>query len=284
MLDPFRTVPVEARSENLARYAEFLLRRDGTMDHEKQFLSYREEGIRRFETAPSRIRDIDRDLFKAQYASFDRTKETSAEMLLLLALVKVNGAEAYGVTRTYDKVLRRAMKNKDQCELTLLTEETYHTRLLLSASLAYGVEVSGAYEPPAALRALIATIGAVPASMARPLVLASEVLGILLFLNLLEKNREVLRHDPELRDGIEERLSEIITDELGHMSFNRALLGPVGMAEARMLLPVVAASMSGIFPELNVLGSMARASTDEVAGLVSGRRLPEQVARTAFIC
>jgi hypothetical protein len=284
MLDPFRTVPVEARSENLAAYAEFLLRRDGTMDHEKQFLSRREEGIRRFETPPVRIRDIDRDLFKAQYDAFDRNKDTSAEMLLLLSLVKVNGAEAYGVTRTYDKVLRRAIKNKDQCELTLLTEETYHTRLLVSSSLAYGVEVTGAYEPPAALRALIATIAAVPANMARPLVLASEVLGILLFLNLLEKNREVLRHDPELRDGIEERLCEIITDELGHVSFNRALLGPVGMVEARMLLPVVAVSMSGIFPELNVLGSMARASTDEVAGLVSGRRLPEQVTRTAFIC
>jgi len=270
MLDIFRTLPAEARRENLASYREFLIRRDGAMDLDKRQLSRREEGVRRYETAPARIREIDRDLFKSQYDAFDPKVETSAEMLLLLALVKVNGAEAYGVNRSYDKVLRRALKNQDECELTLLCEETYHTRILVSTALSYGLDVGSAYEPPAALRALITAIGATPLFVSRPLVLASEILA-------------VLSHDPELRDGVEERLCEILTDEIGHMSFNRACIGAAGMAQARMLLPMVAVGMSGAFPELNALGSMASASGDEVAGLVTGRRIPEHVAKSAFI-
>jgi hypothetical protein len=253
------------------------------MDLDKRQLSRREEGVRRYETAPARIREIDRDLFKSQYDAFDPKVETSAEMLLLLALVKVNGAEAYGVNRSYDKVLRRALKNQDECELTLLCEETYHTRILVSTALSYGLDVGSAYEPPAALRALITAIGATPLFVSRPLVLASEILAVLMFTNLLEKSRQVLSHDPELRDGVEERLCEILTDEIGHMSFNRACIGAAGMAQARMLLPMVAVGMSGAFPELNALGSMASASGDEVAGLVTGRRIPEHVAKSAFI-
>jgi hypothetical protein len=104
-----------------------------------------------------------------------------------------------------------------------------------------------------------------------------------LFLNLLEKTRVVLRHDPELRDSVEERLCEIITDEIGHMSFNRQCMGAFGIAQARMLLPVVATGLSGAFPDLRALGALSSASEDEVKSLASGRRFPEQVLRSAFV-
>src|SRR4029077_2692252 len=133
------------------------------------------------------------------------------------------------------------------------------------------------------LRALISAIAVSPMAIARPLTLASEVLGILLFLNLLETTRVVLRADAELRDAVEERLCEIITDELGHMSFNRQCLGAAGIAQARMLLPFVATGLSGAFPELRALGTMSSASDDELRGLASGRRLPEEVVRSAFL-
>ncbi len=283
LVDIFRPLAPEARRENLAAYKSFLAARDGALDLEKNQLRRREEGMLRYERPLSRIREIDRDLFAAQYASFNPKVETPPEVLLLVALVKVNGAEAYGVHKTFDKVLRRAMKNDDTNEITLLVEETYHTRILLSTALSYGIDVKTAYKPPTALRALITTIGKSPMFLARPLTLASEVLGILMFLNLLEKSRVILRHDPELRDAVEERLSEIITDELGHMTFNRSCLGAAGIAQARMLLPIVATGLSGTFPDLNALGTMSSASDEDVASLVSGRRLPEQVARSAFI-
>jgi hypothetical protein len=283
MLDIFRTLPADARRENLASYREFLAARDGTKDLDKRQLSRREEGMLRYERPLSRIRDIDRDLFKSQYDAFDPKVETPPETLLLLALVKVNGAEAYGVERTYDVALRRALKSQDECELTLLCEETYHTRILLSSALSYGVDVSSAYEPPASLRALIGAIGATPTFVARPLIFASEILGVIVFSNLLEKSREILRHDPEMRDAVEERLCEVLVDELGHVSFNRACLGAAGIAQARVLLPLIAATMSSTIPELKALGTMSSGTGHDLAGVISGRRIPEQVARAAFI-
>jgi hypothetical protein len=283
MLDIFRPLPLADRRANLAAYQKFLADRDGVMDVEKRQLSRREERMARYERPPPRIREIDRQLFTAQYASFNPKIETPPEVLLLVALVKVNAAEAFGVNRTFDKVLRRAVKHDDTCELTLLIEETYHTRILLSTALSYGVEVKSAYQPPTALRALISTIGGSPTVIARPLTLAAEVLGVLMFLNLLEKTRVVLRHDPELRDAVEERLCEIITDEIGHMSFNRQCMGAFGIAQARLLLPLVATGLSGAFPELRAIGAMSSASEGEVQSLASGRRFPEQVVRNAFL-
>jgi hypothetical protein len=283
MLDIFKPLPLADRRANLAAYQKFLADRDGVMDVEKRQLSRREERMARYETPPPRIREIDRELFTAQYASFNPKIETPPEVLLLVALVKVNAAEAFGVNRTFEKVLRRAVKHDDTCELTLLIEETYHTRILLSTALFYGIEVESAYQPPTALRALISAIGGSPMVIARPLTLAAEVLGILLFVNLLEKTRVVLRHDPELRDSVEERLCEILTDEIGHMSFNRQCMGAFGIAQARMLLPLVATGLSGAFPELRAIGAMSSASEREVQSLASGGRFPEQVVRNAFL-
>jgi len=283
MLDIFKPLPPADRRANLAAYQKFLTDRDGLVDVEKRQLSRREERMARYERPPSRIREIDRGLFTAQYDSFNPKVETPPEVLLLVSLVKINAAEAFGVNRNFERVLRRAVKNEDTCELTLLIEETYHTRILLSTSLSYGIEVESAYQPPTSLRALISAIAVSPMAIARPLTLASEVLAILLFLNLLEKARVVLRHDAELRDSVEERLCEIITDEIGHMSFNRQCMGAVGIAQARMLLPLVARGLSRAFPELTALGTMSSASEGEVLGLASGERLPEQVVRDAFL-
>jgi hypothetical protein len=143
--------------------------------------------------------------------------------------------------------------------------------------------VTTSYKPPAALRTLIAGVAYTPELFSRPLTLAAEILGLCTFLNLLEKTREVLRHDPELRDAVEERLCEVITDELGHMSFNRACLGPAGFAQVRMMLPIVARGVSGVVPEIRALGASTLASDDEIAGLISGRRLPEHVVKSAFL-
>jgi hypothetical protein len=282
-IDIFRPVPREARRENLAAYQKFLTDRDGVLDLDKQQLSHRETGMARYERPLSRIREIDRHLFGAQYESFDSKVETSPELLLLLALTKVNAAEAYGVYTGFESTRRRALENDDGCELMVLVEETYHTRILVSTALSYGIEVKAAYKPPSALRALIAAIVKTPTGFSRPMSMAAEVLGVLLFLNLLEKSRVILRHDPELRDSVEERLCEIMTDEIGHVSYNRACIGPVGMAEARAILPMVAMVLTRTFPEVTMLGAMASASRDEVAALASGRRLPEQVMRSAFI-
>ncbi len=283
LVDIFRPIAPEVRGENLAAYHKFLQARDGVMDLEKRELSHREAGMSRYEKPLPVVRDIDRDLFAAQYTSFDAKAQLSPELLLLLALVKINAAEAYGVNAAYDRTYRRAVRNDEACELMILVEETYHTRILVSTALSYGLEIKSAYKPPTALRSLIGTIANSPTALARPLTLAAEVLAVLMFTNLLEKSRIVLRHDPELRDSVEERLCEIITDEIGHMSYNRACIGPFGMMQARAILPMVAMGLAGAFPEMQALGTMSSASSGEVSALANGARLPEQVLRSAFI-
>ncbi len=283
MLDLFRPLPLDARLENRAAYQKFLAARDGVVDLEKRTLTRREEGMARYMKPLPRVRGIDRALFDAQYASFDPKMATSPETLLLISLVKVNAAEAFGVNKFYEKVFRRAVKNNDALELTLLIEETYHTRILLSSAVLYGIEVTAPFRPPTALRALIGGIAYSPEFMSRPLTLASEILGTLLFLNLLEKCREVLRHDPELRDAVEERICEIMVDEIGHISFNRMCLGGAGLAQARAILPIVAMTLPRSIPELTALGAMATASEGEITSLATGRGLPEHVRKAAFL-
>jgi hypothetical protein len=246
-------------------------------------LTLRERGMERFERPLARLRDIDRELFQSQYENFDRKRKTPAEVLLLIGLVKVNAAESYGVSQSFDKVYRRAIESEDDLELVLLIEETYHTRILLSSAVLYGIDVKSPYRPHAGLRALIGGINHTPDFISRPLILAGEILGSLAFLNLLHKTREILGHDPELRDAVEERVSEILVDEIGHVSFNRMCMGPAQLVETRLLLPAVAMGLSSAVPELGMLGAVSSTLSDDLARFRSERRLPEHVRKAAFI-
>jgi hypothetical protein len=283
MLDIFSPLSLEARRENRAAYQKFLTDRDGVVDIERRTLTRREEGMARYTKPLARIREMDSRLFEARCASFDPKAETPPEVLLLLALVKVNAAESFGANRTYERVFRHAIKHNDSLELTLLIEETYHTRILLSSTVLYGIEVTAPFKPPASLRALIAGITKSPEFVSRPLTLASEILGTLVFAKLLEKTHHILRHDPELRDSVEERLCDVLVDEIGHVSFNRMCLGGAGLAQARMMLPILGMTLAGTVPELSALGAMSSAATRDLTPLSTGRGLPEHVRKVAFL-
>jgi hypothetical protein len=283
MVDLFSPLTPEARRDNRAAYQSFLADRDGVVDVERRTLTRREEGMARYTKPLSRLREIDRPLFEAQYASFDPKVAMPPEMMLLMALVKVNAAESFGANRTYDRLFRQAIKNGDAVELTLVIEETYHTRILLSAAVLYGIEVTAPFKPPPTLRALISGITVSPEFISRPLTLASELLGTLVFTNLLYKTRDILRHDPELRDSVEERLCDVLVDELGHVSFNRMCLGGAGLAQARMILRILGMTLGGVIPELSVLGAMSDLSEKDLDSLFNGTRLPEHVRKAAFL-
>jgi hypothetical protein len=283
MLDLFSPLEPGVRRDGLVAYRQFLAQRDGEVDVESRTLARREQGMQRFMRPLPRVREMDRELFRAQYENFDRKKKTPPEMLLLIGLVKVNAAETYGVSQSFDKVYRRAIESEDDLELVLLIEETYHTRILLSSAILYGIDVASPYRPHAGLRALIGGINHAPDFISRPLVLAGEILGTLSFIHLLHKAREILGHDPELCDAVEERVSEILVDEIGHVSFNRMCLGAAGLAETRLLLPAVVMGLSSAVPELGMLGALAAGVSDELALLNTERRLPEHVRKAAFI-
>lgn len=276
MLKAFEVVPAEARQGHLRDYRSFLHARDGELDLERRTLSKRERSMQRFEGSAPKA-SLDAGIFKERYQRFDRKSETSPEMMLLLALVKVNAAEAFGVNYAFEELVRRARQTGDDLELMLMMEEHYHTRILLSTAHEFGLDVRETYRPPLSLRTLIGTITAVPAAMARPLTLASEAYGTTVFYSLLKRTRDVLRHSPELRDAVEERIIEVLIDELGHVTFNRLGLGKWGLWQARKLVPFVAKGLGDFMPELGALG------VDTNADLRSLDDLPQQVRDRAFV-
>lgn len=278
-MDTFSPISRRARPAILRQYREFLQARDGIVDPANRTLSKREDGMRRFLVSGDRW--IDRELFELQYERFDPRRATSAEMLLLLALVKVNAAEAYGVHRTIDGALARARRSDDATELILLVEEFYHTKILLSAARLYGIDGLGAVRPHFALRALVSSIATVPDFLARPLTLAGEMVGVLVFLQLLDATRTVLKDAPAVRDAMEERLIEILIDEIGHVSFQRLSMGRAGLALTKALLPIVARGLSNAIPEVRALGALPRAPVDSITALAR-QGLPDTVRRNAF--
>lgn len=281
MPDIFAPMKPAARREQRVAYRNFLAERDGVPDVQRRTLSRREESMARFQRPLARERALDRALFQAQYERFDPARDTPLEMLLLMTLVKVNAAEAFGVSSTYEQALARASESEDDLELVLLIEESYHTKILLSSALLYGVDVQAPYTPPTALRALIGGIARAPEFVSRPLTLASEIFGTLGFLKLLSAARSILKHDPELRDAVEERLVEILIDEVGHITFNRMCLGRAGLVQTRALLPLVASGLRGAIPEFGALG--IDLSSRGAERIMSSDGLPEEVRRAAFI-
>ena len=278
-MEAFSPVSKGARPAILKDYREYLRARDGVVDAKQRTLSKREQGMRRFEAVGDRA--MDRDLFALQYERFDPKRETSPETLLLLALVKVNAAEAYGVHQTIDGAMARAQRSDDDTEVVLLVEEFYHTKILLSAARLYGIDVPAPAKPHFGLRALVASIATFPDFLARPLTLAGEMMGVLVFLRLLDATRTILKDAPVVRDAVEERLTEILIDEIGHMSFQRLSMGSAGLAQAKALLPMVAFGLAGSIPEVRALGAIPHAPVDGITAL--GRQgLPETVRRNAF--
>lgn len=283
MLDLFASSPQDLRRARLAEYRQYLIERDGEMNLEERTLSRREATTGRYETPPATTREMDEKEFRKQYVAFDKKKATSPEMLLLLSLVKVNSAEAYGVAQNFQRTMNRALQNDDDAELRILCEEGYHTRILLSAANRYGIEVTEPYRPPSALRVLIGGIATAPMAIARPLTLAGEIIATLMFVKLLEITGRVLKHDPETRDAVEERLVEICTDERGHISYNRLHASALDLAQTRLILPITARIMSTVFPEIVALGAFPVNVLEELPLLTDPKRLPESVRRESFV-
>ena len=283
MLDVFAPISKDLRRAKLREYGQYLVERDGELNIDARTLSKREASVAMFETAPERVRDIDRVRFDQLYRRFDARNLPDEEMLLLLSLVKVNAAEAYGVAQNFQRTIDRALKKHDDVELRIVCEETYHTRILLSSGNRYGIHVTEPYRPPSVFRIMIGGIAVSPEAISRPLTLAGELVATLTFIKLIGVTRRVLAHDPETRDAIEERLTEITTDERGHISYNRMLCGPLELAQTRLILPLVARVLALTFPEIVALGAFPTNILAELPLLTDAKRLPESVRRDSFV-
>lgn len=225
---------------------------------------------------------IDADRFNRNYGSFDEP-DVSAEEAALLAFVKINAGEAYGVQVT--TAARAAMLDRPelcfQVEKAVLQEETYHTRLLVGAIQHFdGLALGDAWRPTWPLRLLIGALVHVPAAVFHPILLGSEIAGVYAFNWLLQRIGSLFPDDPAVRESMEERLVEVLVDEVGHIAYNRVQVGALGRSVAAGMARAVCESHRVMSRELLALGF------DDAAIAGVGRfdfgDLPAEVRRRGF--
>jgi hypothetical protein len=270
--------PDMQHSEHLLRdYRAFLGQRNGAR------FEIRDERMKSFE--PSLVRadmNIDSARFNRNYGHFNET-DVSEDELALLAFVKINAGEAYGV-----EVVSKARARQNalpgvahQVERILTEEERYHTRLLVGAAGHFeGVSVGDAWRPAWPLRILIGSLARLPAPFFHPVLLASEIAGVHTFDWMLRRLKTLFVDQPAVRESMERRLIEVLTDEVGHIAFNRVMVGASGREVARQLAKLVAQMHQVSGRELIALGygtpdlgTIDRFDFDD---------LPEEVRRRAF--
>jgi hypothetical protein len=278
----YAPVPAVPPDDVLRDYRHFLERRNGAADERGRF-AHRETWLNEAAASPVRYAGrVDEDAFARQYVQFQGASSSSAAQTVLLAFVKMNAGEAYGV-----EVLTKLRHNRpvtttfDELERLLAQEETYHTRILLGATRQFGVaEPTGAWRPPLPLKVLIGALAHAPASAFHPILLGAEIAGVFTFSWMLRKVGEVFRDQPAFRETLEQRLIEVLVDEMGHIAFNRLAVGPVGLKAAKSLAALSARGNSQTTPEFRALGWSSEV-TDAI-GRFDYADLPEEVRRRSF--
>ncbi len=265
-----------------ADYQAFLADRNGRLDVVDGF-ERREAAVAALSTAQPRYGGrIDAARFQRNYEAFDGAGLSEAE-LALLAFVKMNAGEAYGVevTRNARARLTERAEPVFQVEKLLSHEEDFHTRILLSATGHFdGVTVAGPWRPPWPLRVLIFAIATAPAALFHPILLASEISGVFTFNWMLNRLARAFPDDPAVREAMEARLIEVLVDEVGHIAYNRIACGALGIRVARPLAAAVNRGVRTIVPEIEALG-LDRQARRTIASF-DLQSLPEEVRRRAW--
>jgi hypothetical protein len=278
----YSPIPESAREDLLLAYRRFLERRNGDMDFTRGF-SLREQWLREAASWRSEYTGpVDGEAFNRAYANFAEVKKLSLQELALLTFVKANAGEAYGV-EVVNRVRHKrqdATKLFHQVERLLSFEETYHTRILIGATQHFGVKVEGAWRPNLQLRLLIGSLAYAPGLFFHPILLASEISGVFIFQWMLHRVGEVFREQPAVRESMEQRLIEILVDEVGHVAFNRMAVGPLGLSVVRRMVPGVLRGATGTTPEYKAIG-LDEHELSKVNGF-DLHHLPEEVLRRAY--
>lgn len=260
MLPPsfYQSADLSQRELLLADYLHFMSVRNGSFDPTAGGYVKRQAHVQRLQASTIRYRgQVDSEHFHRLYHRFQSGSHLDRALLVALAFVRLNAGEAYGVRVTAG--VREARRGEasdllDQVEREVTREEDIHTQLLVGAAAHFDLEVAGAYRPSLPLKLLIHSIAYSPKVLFHPILLASEIMGIYTFNWMLNQLSTLLPEDPELRDLLAERLIEVLIDEVGHVSFNRLAVGPVGLKLGRFLVPIVVDGVPKMTPELGALG------------------------------
>ena len=250
--DPFRVLSPAERQRHLAGYLRHLEQRDGVPDLAARTLSRREATFAELESKPVEWEgDVDHYGFFAHFFSTARPP-IDARTLWLVAIAKANEGESYGVDLELQGFLARGQASIDPIELYLMLEEQYHSRILVEACRSCGLDLV-LQKPRWGQRWMIHLIQILPERLRWIPVLCGEVLGSNVFRLLLE-NCHLFATQPEVEERLRFLLGEIWLDEVFHVAFLRARLGPFAVRAARAMLPAAALLLMKDVPQLVSLG------------------------------
>lgn len=281
----YEPVDNSQREALLADYIAYLIERNGKIDPGSGVLPKREISLEAMnEAARQKIEPLPQDQFDRLWADFDpaRARE-DPRMLLLLLFSKMNGGEAYGV-----KVVKAVHGKRWQHAEDLPTraiqyaqeEEEYHTRILVGAANHYGIQVTRQYVPSAALKVLIGALAYAPKPMFHPVLYGAEVAGVFIFNWTLNQIPRWIKNDPGLVEALQQRLIEVLVDEIGHVAFNRLVLGEPGRRLGQFLAAQTLRGMPVMTPELKPVGFDS--TTLREFARFDLPSLPEEVRRRGF--
>lgn len=246
-----------ATGSGLPGYERFLAARDGEPDLLRHTLSRREQLFRELAERPVQpAYRPDRDRFLANFARSRPEPGLDGRMLWLLATAKSNQAErfAVGLAELYG---RMQVGEDERVLLHIHLQETYHTRILADVVALFGLPVP--VRPPAPfVRALIHCLVFTPPRWHLPLTGASEMVGCIIFRALRDAGAELFAAEQAVAARIRMLFDEILGDEIGHVGYVAAKLGPGGRRIMRRLYAALGPRLVSQMPEIERLQPRAQ--------------------------
>jgi hypothetical protein len=253
--DPFRVLTDAERSCHLDSYAAFQEQRNGAIDLPRRALAARDAYFRELARRPvNSRRAVNHDGF-ACWQERRGKPVLSARDAMLVIIAKINESEQFGVDLELARFEATGEHLADRKQLHLFLEEGYHSRILKAACATCGIDLQPR-KPPWSTRWLIHMVRHLPERARWVPILCGEVVGCTVFKTLID-HTDVFDDEPAVAARIRELLGEIWLDEVMHVAFVRARLGPWAIRFARWLLPIVAHSLTNDVPPFPWLGCTA---------------------------
>ncbi len=250
MASAFDPMPADVQRQFAARYLAYLRDRDGIPDLTTRRCGVREAFFASIDAAPCRWEGappVDQAVFDRNHRAASPEPELDRAALWALATAKTNRAERFGVELSLDHPRRTVVADNPHAYIQI--EEVYHTRILRDALATLGLQTEVS-DPNPQTRLLVRAMVYLPETFANVAVLAGEIVGVTLFSLLLAEARRLFASQPAVLERIELLFGQILVDEVGHVHYLRSRMSPWQLAAARLLLPVVVASVLGDIPEL----------------------------------
>lgn len=264
----FSPATAREREENFESYWLYQQRRGGEILEDAKDLTEKRKSLARFQAHAVRTRRPVPDTFQRNYLEMrDDPRSLDRRTLLLTFLYKFARHEWIGISAAWDETptLARAVYLIDKISRYHLAEEFCHMRLFQEMFRTFGLEGVEWGPLPRRTKQIYGAFARLPGPIVAPPAFVSELMGLMVYLQLDQMLDEIVGDEPDVRDRIRELLRAIMTDELSHVGERRNFMGPIGLGVARLTVRPMFRAFFGGIPEAPLLFDTRRMRRDAEA-------------------